>query len=149
MLTATIAVVAPSCKPKDADVQVKVAEAVKATPGVTVGVDKGVATLTGEVKTDADKAAAEAAAKGIKGVESVVNNLTVAPPPPPPVVISTDDVLTTAVNAAVTAFPTVKASIVDGVVSLTGEIKRTELPTLLAAINTLKPKKVENKLTIK
>ncbi|MEO7309638.1 MAG: BON domain-containing protein [Chitinophagaceae bacterium] len=84
MLTATIAMVAPSCKPKDADVQTKVAEALKSTPGVTVSVTDGVATLTGEVQDEATKAAAETAAKGIADVKSVVNNLTVAAPPPPP-----------------------------------------------------------------
>lgn len=84
MLTAAIAMVAPSCKPKDADIQTKVAEAVKATAGVTVSVTDGVATLTGEVADEAAKAAAETAAKAIKGVKSVVNNLTVTPPPPPP-----------------------------------------------------------------
>ncbi len=89
MLTAAIAMVAPSCKPKDADIQTKVAEAVKATAGVTVSVTDGVATLTGEVADEATKAAAETAAKAIKGVKSVVNNLTVTPPPPPPVSITT------------------------------------------------------------
>lgn len=89
LLTGSMALIATSCKPKDADIQVKVAEAVKSMAGVTVAVEKGVATLTGEVATEADKAAAETAAKGIKGVETVINNLTVTPPPPPPASVTT------------------------------------------------------------
>jgi len=151
MLTASIAVVMPSCKPKDADIQAKVAEAVKSTPGVTVTVEKGVATLTGEVDSEATKAAAETAAKGIKDVTSVVNNLTVTPPAPAPapVVIAVDDALTTSVKSAIAAFPTVKADVKDGIITLTGDISKAVLPTLIKVMNALHPKKIENKLTIK
>jgi len=151
MLTATIAAVAPSCKPKDADIQTKVTEAIKSTPGVTVSVEKGVATLSGEVDSEATKASVETAAKGIKGVDSVVNNLTVkqAAPAPAPVVIAEDESLNSSVKAAIAAFSGVKADVKDGVVTLTGEIKKAELMTLMPAIQALKPKKVENKLTIK
>lgn len=71
-----------SCKPKDADVKTNVETALKANTdasAVTVGVDKGVATLTGVVKDEATKTAIETATKAAKGVSSVVNNLTVTP----------------------------------------------------------------------
>ena len=108
----------------------------------------GVVTLTGEVKDDASKASAETVAKGVKGVKSVVNNLTVAPAPAP-VVITADDPLKTSVDATLKDFAGVSASVQDGVVTLTGEIKRADLQKLMMALNTLKPKKIENKLTIK
>ena len=74
---AVIALLFASCKPSDE----KIAEAVKAKIGavastVNVSVADGVATLTGEVKDDATKAAAETALQGIKGLKSVVNSLT-------------------------------------------------------------------------
>ena len=43
----------------------------------------------------------------------------------------------------------VKADVKDGVVTLTGEIKKTDLPKLMQKISALKPKKIENKLTVK
>lgn len=76
-----------SCKPKDEDIKAKVEAAIKADPmfaGAMVDVKDGVATLTGEMKDDACKAACEKAITAISGVKSVVNNTTVTPPPPPP-----------------------------------------------------------------
>jgi len=46
---------------------------------VSTSVDDGVITLSGEVKDDATKLAAEAAAKKVYGVKSVTNNLVVNP----------------------------------------------------------------------
>lgn len=146
-----LSVVMVSCKPKDADIKTAVEKAVAALPdasGVTIEVKDGVATITGQFKDEAAKAAAEAAAKAVKGVKSVVNNGTVTPPPAP-VTISADDALTKGVTDAVKDFTTVKADVKDGVITLTGEIKKPELPKLMQSLNALKPKKVENKLTVK
>jgi len=84
-------------------------------------------------------------------VKSVVNNATVTPPPPPPppVEIAADDPLTKSVNDAVKDYPGVNASVKDGVVTLTGEIKRSSLQKLMQSLNSLKPKKIDNKLIIK
>jgi hyperosmotically inducible periplasmic protein len=88
MAVAVIATISfVSCKTKDADIKAKIEAALKADPmmaGTTVDVKDGVATIGGECKDDACKAACEKAVAGIKGVKSVVNNCTVAPPPPPP-----------------------------------------------------------------
>lgn len=142
-----------SCKQKvsDAEVKTSVDNAFAATTylaGTKTDVKDGVVTLSGEVKDDAAKASAETVAKGVKGVKSVVNNLTVAPPPPP-VVIAADDPLKASVDATLKTYPGVSATIQDGVVTLTGEIKRADLQKLMMALNTLQPKKIENKLTIK
>ena len=138
------------CKPKDADIQKNVATAIGAYPGVQVTVTDGVATLSGEVADEAPRAAAEAAAKGVKGVKSVTSNLTVTPPPAP-VVINPDTTLQETANSAISALslPKVQAAVQDGVITLTGEIKKSELQGLLMKLNELKPKKIENKLTIK
>lgn len=137
-----------SCKSqekKDAEAKAKIEAA---APGVTVAVKDGVATLSGEMATDAAKAAAAEAAKKVEGVKSVVDNTTVTPPPAP-VVINPDEALISAANEAVKAFTGVTASVKDGIVTLNGEIKKAELSKLMQAVNAAHPKKVENKLTIK
>ena len=150
VLTMVSSVTFIACKPKDADIQKSVATAVAAYPGVSVTVADGVATITGEVADEATKAAIETAAKAVKGVKSVSNSLTI-PPPPPPVVINPDETLQQTVGAAITALnlPRVTAAVKDGVVTLTGEIKKADLPTLMQKLNEMKPKSIENKLTIK
>jgi hypothetical protein len=65
----------------DADIQTEVQGRVK-TPGVTVAAKEGVVTLTGTVTTQAERDAAEAAAKG-EGVKSVTNNIQIKPMPTP------------------------------------------------------------------
>ena len=143
-----------SCKPKDADIKTAVEQAIATHAGaeaVTVDVAEGVVTLGGEFKDETCKLDCETAAKGVKGVKSVVDNGTVAAAPvvTAPVVISSDDSLTQTVTDATKDFPTVKAEVKDGVVTLTGEIKKADLIKLMQSVNALKPKKVENKLTVK
>ena len=145
-----------SCKQKtsDADLKTAVEKSFAGTggnlSGAYVDVKDGVVTLTGEVKTEAAKASAETFAKGINGVKSVVNNLTVAPPPSAPVVITADDPLKASVDATLKAYPGVTATIKDGIITLSGTIKRADNQKLMVALNSLKPKKIDNaQLTIK
>jgi len=143
-----------SCKQKttDADIKTAVDSAIAANAdlgGIRTAVNDGVVTLSGEVKDDAAKTSAEAAAKGVNGVKSVVNNLTVAPAQSP-VVITADDPLKISVDATIKAYPGVKATVQNGVVTLTGEIKRADLQKMMMALNALKPKSIDNtQLTIK
>jgi hypothetical protein len=141
-----------ACKPSDE----KIAEAAKAKIGaiassINVSVADGIATLSGEVKDDATKAAAEAALQGVKGLKSVVNNLTVPPPPPPPVVINPDDVLRKGIDSvfAAKSIKGVTATVADGVVTLTGNAKKADLTKIMQAAMELKPKKVLNQMTLK
>ncbi len=142
-----------SCKPKDADVKAKVETKLKANPdiaGVMVTVNAGVATLTGEVKDEATKAAAEAAAKEA-GAKTIVNNTTVAmaPMPVPMPEMTNDAALTTSVKDATKDYPSVTAAVSGGVITLTGTIEKAKLPKLMMALNGLGAKSIDNKLTIK
>jgi hyperosmotically inducible periplasmic protein len=140
-----------SCKEKDSKIQAAVETSLKNSgmPEISASVKDGVATLTGECKNDADKAAVESMVAKVNGVKQVVNNCTVAAPPPTPVVIAADDPLSKGVTDAIKDYPGVKADVKDGIVTLTGDIKRAELQKLMATLHTLKPKKIDNKLTIK
>lgn len=140
-----------SCKPKDADVKAKVETKLKANPdasNVMVTVNDGVATLSGEVKDEATKAAVEAAAKDA-GAKSVVNSTTIAMVAPPMPVVADDTVLTSSVKDATKDYPSVTAAVNAGVITLTGSIKKDALPNLMMALNGLNPKSIDNKLTIK
>ena len=151
--TLMLSVLITSCKGKvkDADVKSSIDKTFSTNPdlsAVVVDVKDGTATLSGEVKDANAKSEAESAAKAVKGVTAVVNNLTI-PSPPPTVVITPDDPLKASVDNVVKGYNGVTAAINDGVVTLTGEIKRTDLQKLIMDLNALKPRKVENKLVIK
>ncbi len=142
------------CKPKDSEFQAQIQKTLNTspeTPGITVDVKDGVATLTGEVKDESAREKAGAAAKDVSGIKNVENHVTVTPPVvvAPPVQINTDDALTQGVKDATKDFATVTANVNDGVVTLTGSIKRSDLKNLMMTLNTLKPKKIDNQLTIK
>ncbi len=137
-----------ACGPKDADIKTGVDAALAATPGATATVAAGVVTLSGEFADSAARTSAEASVAAVKGVKSVVNSATVTPPPPP-VVLSPDDLLLTNVGVALQEFPTLSAAVGNGVVTLTGEISRAELPKVMQALSALNPKKIENKATVK
>lgn len=140
------------CGQKDSDIKASVEEKLKTNTemgsAMTVSVADGVVTLSGECKDEACKAKCEELAKSAKGVKSVVNNAVVATVQAP-VQVSTDDALTTGVRDATKDHPTVQTSVSNGVVTLTGEIKRDQLQKLMQTLNTLNPAKIENKLTIK
>ena len=143
-----------SCKPKDEAIKTAIEEKLNATAmmtGATVEVMDGVATIGGECKDNECKAACEKDVAAIKGVKSVINNCKIALPPPStaPVAIAADNPLEMAVSDALKDFPTVTASVKDGVITLTGEIKKDGLKKLMPALQALKPKKVDNKLTVK
>lgn len=143
-----------SCAPKDSAVKENVETKLKAnqpTAAVMVMVNDGVATLSGEVDSDGAKAEAEKLAKDAKGVKSVVNNISVKvpEPPAPPVVVSPDAPLQQAVQDATKDYPTVTATVLDGVITLNGTLTKDKLKQLMMSLNSLKPKKIENKLTVK
>jgi hyperosmotically inducible periplasmic protein len=146
-LALSLALTLTACGPKDADIKTGVDQAIAGAQGVTADVSKGVVTISGQFADEATKASTEAAVKAVKGVKSVVDNATITPPAP--VVISPDDSLRTNVTAALKDFPTLSADVKDGVVTLTGEIKKSELPKAMKAVSALKPKKIENKATVK
>ena len=142
-----------SCKGsvKDSDILTAVNEKIQTLPemaGLTASVAEGVVTLSGVCKDDACKAFCESTVKGLAGVKSVVNNCTTAPTVEetsavPPV----SDALTQAVADACKDFPGLKTELKDGVLTLTGEIEKDRLQTLMMGLNALKSlglKKIES-----
>lgn len=151
LLIFTLGVSVMSCKKvKDADLQ-KAAQTVLATnpdaTDVQVSVTDQVATLTGTVKDDAIKAYVESAVKAVENIKSVVNNLEVVPPAPD--YTQLDANIQAGLADALKDHAGVVAEVQNGVVKLTGEIKKTNLPVLMQKISALNPVKIDNQLTIK
>ena len=137
------------CGQKDSDIQANVDEKLKSnsemTTPATTTVKDGVVTISGVCKDETCKAECEKLAAGVKGVKSVINNMTV----PAPVVTKPDETLITGANQAVAAYEGVTAEVANGIITLRGSIKRTDLPKLMQAISGLQPKSVNNQLQVK
>lgn len=142
-----------ACSPKDADIQKEISEKLSDTPSIQVTVHEGVATIVGTCDDDNFKKNIERSVKAVKGVKSVVNNCQLPQPNVEPaaaaVIINSDADLDKSVGKVIKAYDGVSATVVGGVVTLSGEIKRSELTPLIQSVQELKPKKVDNKLTIK
>lgn len=139
-------------KVKDADLKTSITTALAANPdlsGITVDVQKQVATLAGEVKEEGLVNTAVQLVKGIKGVKSVVNNLAIKVVEEIPVISPADQEMEKLLKDALKDNAGIIAAVKDGVVTLTGEITKDQLPKLMQKISALKPAKIDNKLTIK
>jgi len=153
VLTLASGLVATSCnnQPKDSKIASDFGDKAKLNPqllNVNAQVNEGVLTLTGQCPDEACRASAEQAARGVKGVKSVVNNIAVSPTTAP-VVIADDGVLKNSVGDVVKNYKDVSADVQNGEVTLRGTIKRDDLQKLMMDLNALNPKKVNNQLTIK
>jgi len=147
-----------SCKPKDADIQAAIESKVKADAdlsAVTVAVSDGVATLSGQLKDDAAKAKVSELSKEVKGLKSTTDNTTVMAAAAPaqaattPTIIA-DDPLTKSVTDATKDYPSVKATVKDGIIAVTGTIAPDKWKKLKMSLDGLHPKKVDGSaLTIK
>lgn len=148
-LLAVITAIMASCTPKDANIN-KAVQGVIAqySNDITASTQKGVVALTGEVPQDFNFAELETALKAVKGVKGVVNNLTIKMPEP---VITPDDALTLKLNELKneSKYSGITFTVKDGEVTLTGDIKKTDLMDLMQTLNELQPKKINNNLTIK
>lgn len=135
-----------SCKSKvsDADLKAKVEAAVSANPSVMVHVKDGVVTLSGAVSTEDERMALESSAKAAdaKGIKSVVNMITVTAAAP--IEINTNDAdLGTKLVDATKDFPTVQATVLNGVITVTGTLEQARVMTLKQSLDALNPKKVD------
>jgi hypothetical protein len=80
--------------------------------------------------------------------DTTVTSVDTATTPTAPVTVAADDDLTKGVKDATKDFPGVNAAVANGEVTLTGNITRDKLQTLMMSLNSLHPKKINNNLTI-
>jgi osmotically-inducible protein OsmY len=125
ILMLAAALLAVACGKSDADVQKAVQAKLTAdnVTGVTATVKDGVATLTGEVADITVKNKAETSVKGVEGVKSVANNLTLKPVP-----VATPAAADPALTGKITenlkkaGCSTASVTVVNGKVTVTGEV---------------------------
>lgn len=142
-----------ACAPKDADIEKAITEKLGNDPDITVTVHEGVATITGTCDDEAYKKNIEKSVRAVKGVKSVVNTCEIPvanqEPAAATVVVNSDADLDKSVSKLVKDYEGVSATVVGGIVTISGEIKRDKLQSLMQSLQELHPKKVDNKLIIK
>jgi hyperosmotically inducible periplasmic protein len=154
MLSATTSFVSCKGKPDDAKILADFNEKARSEAklaNVSATVNGGVLTLNGQCPDEDCRKDAEEEAKEVKGVTSVINNIMImqATTPTAPVEVSGDAALQQGLRDATKDYPGVTATVANGVVTLTGEIKRDKLTDLMQAVQNLNPQRVQNNLTIK
>lgn len=151
LLIMALGIGATSCNTaSDAEIQNDAQELINTNPelaGVMVTVENKIATLTGTVADDATKTYAESTVAGVENVVSVNNQLEVVPPAPD--YSALDATINASLTDALKDYSTVTATVQDGVITLSGEIKESELPALMEKLNALNPEQVVNNLTVK
>lgn len=144
---------AVSCKKKvsDADLQTQATTVVTSNPNASVEVKEGVAHLSGTFADQQSKDAMIAKLKAINGVKDVMDMSTVAPPPPPAVETTSavDPAVQKKVQDAVKDFPSVKVEVVNGQLTLTGNVSSQQARKIKESVDALKIGKYNNNLIVK
>lgn len=162
LLVCLVVAAGAACKsgPEDATITGSVKSKMAADTNVSatsINVDTkdGVVTLSGTVDSATEKSQAETIAKGVEGVKSVTNNLTVKPAAP--VTTSAPSASDTAIENAIMANLTkagvsgVEVDVMNGEATLKGSVTRDQMMKAVQAANEASPKpsKVNNQLTAK
>ncbi|HEX6123942.1 MAG TPA: BON domain-containing protein [Pyrinomonadaceae bacterium] len=151
LIVLSIAAVAlmAACGKSDADLQKDVAAKLAAdnVTGVTVAVNDGVATLTGEVADITVKNRAAASARSVEGVKSVTDNITLRALPTP-VPAPADPMLQGKVdeNLKKAGCTGATATVAGGTVTLTGTVPAAKYAECVKVVNESGAGKLNNQL---
>lgn len=143
---------AVSCKKKvsDADLQTQATTVVTSNPNASVEVKEGVAHLSGTFADPQSKDAMIAKLKAINGIKEVMDMATVAAPPAPvETTVAVDPAVQKKVQDAVKDFPSVKVEVVNGELTLTGNVSGLQARKIKESIDALKIGKYNNNLVVK
>lgn len=149
-LAVAISLGSVSCKKKvsDTDLQTQATTVVTSNPGASVEVKDGVAHLSGTFETQEAKDAMIKQLKAINGIKDVHDMATVAPAP-----VETQSAVDPAVQQkvqdAVKDIPGVKVEVVNGELTLTGNISSSDARKVKESVDALKVGKVNYNYTVK
>lgn len=143
-----------SCKKKvsDADLQTQATTVVVSNPNASVEVKDGVAHLSGTFETQEAKDAMIKQLKAINGVKEVMDMATVAPAATAAPAIETQSAVAPEVQQkvqdAVKDIPGVKVAVVNGELTLTGNISSSDARKVKESVDALKVGKVNYNYTV-
>ena len=144
--------VAVSCKKKnnDADLQTKATAVVAADPQAKVEVKDGVAHLSGTFKDAAAKDQMIASLKAIEGIKDVMDMSTVeASAPVVETKVASAPENLQKVKDALKDFPKVKAEVVNGELTVSGDVTKEDARKIKQSIDALKVGKVNYNYIVK
>lgn len=151
-LAILVSTVAVSCKKKnnDADLQTKATAVVAADPQAKVEVKDGVAHLSGTFKDAAAKDQMLASLKAIEGIKDVMDMSTVeAPAPVVETKVASAPENLQKVKDALKDFPKVKAEVVNGELTINGDVTKEDAKKIKQSIDALKVGKVKYNYIVK
>lgn len=140
-----------ACKKKvsDADLQTQATTVVTSNPNASVEIKDGTAHLSGTFADQASKDAMIAQLKAIDGVKDVHDMSTIAAP----VVVETTSAVDPAnvqkVTDALKDFPSVKAEVINGELTLTGNVSPEQARKIKMSVDALQVGKVNYNYTVK
>ncbi len=145
---------AVSCKKKvsDADLQTQATTVVTSNPGASVEIKDGVAHLSGTFETQEAKDAMIKQLKAINGIKDVHDMATVAPTTttaPVETQSAVDPAVQQKVQDAVKDIPGIKVEVINGELTLTGNISSSDARKVKESVDALKVGKVNYNYTVK
>lgn len=140
-----------SCKKKvsDAELQTQATTVVTSNPNATVEVKDGTAHLSGTFADQASKDNMIASLKAIPGIKDVMDMATIAAPVVVETVSAVDPVAQQKVTDAVKDFPSVKVEVVNGELTLTGDVSQAQARQIKTSVDAVKAGKVNYNYTVK
>ncbi|WP_417430169.1 BON domain-containing protein [Halpernia sp.] len=150
-LALTVSFVSISCKKKvnDAELQTQATTVVTANPNASVEVIDGTAHLSGTFADQASKDNMIASLKAIPGIKDVMDMTTPAPATPAVTVNAVDPANMQKVTDALKDFPSVKAEVINGELTLTGNVSQIQARKIKMSVDALKVGKVNYNYTVK
>lgn len=140
-----------SCKKKvtDAELQTQATTVVTSNPNASVEVKEGTAHLSGTFADQASKDSMIASLKAIPGVKDVMDMSTIAAPVVVDTVSAVDPMVQQKVTDAVKDFPSVNVEVVNGELTLTGNVSPAQARQVKMSVDALKAGKVNYNYTVK
>ena len=138
-----------SCKKKvsDAELQTQATTVVTSNPNASVEVKDGTAHLSGTFADQTEKDAMIASLKAIPGVKEVMDMSTIAAPVE--TVSAIDPMVQQKVTDAVKDFPSVNVEVINGELTLTGNVSPAQARQIKMSVDALQAGKVNYNYTVK
>lgn len=140
-----------ACKKKvsDADLQTQATTVVTANPQASVEVKDGIAHLSGTFEDEASRDQMIASLKAIPGIKDVMDMSKIEAAPVVETVSAVDPAVQQRVADAVKDFPSVSVEVINGELTLTGNVSPEQARKIKMSVDALQAGKVNYNYTVK